>query len=77
MTTRLAVVVCTRLPLVPLMVSVELPPGVEADVVTVKVEAPDPLMEAGLKLAVAPAGKPLTLNATVPVKPLVGDIVTV
>jgi hypothetical protein len=33
----------------------------------VSVEVPDPLIEAGLKLAVAPDGSPLTLKAAVPV----------
>ena len=31
---------------------------------TVTVELPDPVTEVGLKVAVASAGKPLTLNAT-------------
>jgi hypothetical protein len=40
---------------------------------TVRVEVPDPpLIVAGLKEAVAPAGKPLTLKATFPVKPFSG-----
>ena len=37
-------------------------------VATVMVAAPEPVMEVGLKLAVAPGGKPLTLNTTVSAK---------
>ena len=36
----------------------------------VSVEDPEPLIEAGLKLDVAPLGNPLTLRLTVPVNPL-------
>jgi hypothetical protein len=43
----------------------------------VSVEDPEPLMEVGLKLAVAPEGKPLALSATVPVKPFCGATDTV
>ena len=35
------------------------------------VELPEPLTEGGVKFALAPVGKPLTLNVTVFVKPLV------
>jgi hypothetical protein len=42
---------------------------VELEVETLSVELPEPLTELGLKLAVAPVGKPLTLNATGPVNP--------
>jgi hypothetical protein len=42
------------------------------------VEDPDPpLIEGGLKLATAPAGNPLTLRLTVPVKPPEGVTVAV
>jgi len=62
------VVLCVKVPSVPVMVSVELPVGVEAVVETVRVEEPEPLVtETGLKLAVAPAGNPLALSETVPV----------
>ena len=44
------------------------------EVVTVRVEEPDPLREAGLKVADAPAGRPaVTLRAAVPEKPLMAD----
>ncbi len=52
------------------MVSVYVPAGVELPVETLRVDVPAPLIEAGLKLAVAPAGSPLTPNETLPVKPL-------
>jgi hypothetical protein len=38
-------------------------------VVTVTVEEPELVIEVGLKLALAPEGKPLALKATVPVNP--------
>ena len=41
------------------------------------VEDPDPLTDTGLKLAVAPEGKPLALRETLPVNPFVGLIFTV
>ena len=44
-----------------------------AAAVNVSVLAPEPLaMEAGLKLAVTPEGRPLMLRATVPAKLLTG-----
>ena len=50
----------------------------EQSVDTVSVEDPDPpLIEAGLKLAVAPVGKPLTPKETLPLKPLAGVTVAV
>ena len=36
------------------------------------VEVPDPVTEAGLKVAVACDGKPLTLNMTTPLNPFAG-----
>jgi hypothetical protein len=44
----------------------------------VRVELPlPPVTDPGLKLALAPVGRPLALKATVPVKPPVGTIVAV
>lgn len=37
----------------------------------------EPVVEAGLKAAVTPAGNPVTLNATVPVNPVCGTTLTV
>jgi hypothetical protein len=65
--------VCVKAPPVPVIVSVEEPPGVLAVVVIVSVDGP----VAGfvLKVPVAPGGRPLTLRSTGPVKPPVGVIV--
>ncbi len=60
---------CVRLPLVPVMVSVEEPTGVVLLVVTVSVELPEPVTLVGEKVPTAPAGNPLTLRVTAPVKP--------
>ena len=49
----------------------------EAEVVIVRVELPEPVTEAGLKLAVAPVGKPLTVKLTAPLKPLRAPMVAV
>ena len=68
-TTRLTVVLCARLPLVPVTVKVLVPTGVLVAVPTVMVEEPGAPLEVGLKLAVAPLGRPLALKVTVPVKP--------
>jgi hypothetical protein len=76
-TTRPEVAECVRLPLVPVIVSVELPAGVVPSVVTVIVEVPLVVTVAGEKLALAPVGKPLALSVTVPVNPFRAPIVTV
>jgi hypothetical protein len=77
LTTRVTVVLWTRVPLVPVIVSTDDPVGVEVDVVTVMVELPDVVTEAGLKEAAAPEGRPLALKLTVPVKPPLGVTVAV
>jgi hypothetical protein len=76
-TAKLTVVVCVSAPLVPLIVSVEVPTGVLPVVVTVKVELPVPVTVAGEKLAVAPAGNPLALSAMEPEKPENAVVLTV
>ena len=76
-TIKETVAACDKLPLVPVIVRVLEPFGVEPAVVTVSVEEPDPLIDVGLKLAVVLAGRPLALRPTVPVKPFCGAIVTV
>ena len=58
-TTSPTVAVRVSEPPVPVMVSVGLPTGVFAAVVTVNVELPAPVSVAGLKEAVAFAGRPL------------------
>ena len=64
-------------PAVPVIVTVELPVGVTDVVVTVIVELPDVVIEAGEKEAVAPDGKPLALKVTGPVNPLTAATFTV
>ena len=77
-TTRLEVAECVRLPLVPVIVSVEVPVGVlPLVVVTVIVEVPLVVTVAGEKLALAPVGKPLALSVTVPANPFSAPMVTV
>ncbi len=76
-TASVAVAVLALGPLVPVTVSVEFPPGVAEVVVTVMVEVPAPVMVAGLKLAVAPAGNPATVGVTTPLKPFNAVVVTV
>ena len=52
--------------------------GVVLDVVTVSVEEPEPpVMEGGLKVPVAPEGRPVTESDTVPLNPFTGDTVIV
>ena len=63
-------------PLVPLMVNGYVPGTTELLTVTLSVESP--LVRTGtLKVAVTPAGSPLTPRFTVPVKPLWGVTVAV
>ena len=45
------------------------PAGVVNPVVTVMVEEPEPMTDVGLKLALAPVGKPVALKVTFPLKP--------
>ncbi len=78
LTTKVTEVLWLRLPLVPVIVNGYVPGPIEQPVDIVRVEDPEPpLMEAGLKLEVAPVGNPLTPNETLPVKPLAGLTVTV
>jgi hypothetical protein len=74
--TRVTVVEWLKLPLVPVMVSVAVPIGVLRFVVMVSVLDPDPVIELGLKVAVARDGSPLTLRPTVPVNPFSAPTVT-
>jgi hypothetical protein len=72
-----AVVLWLRLPLVPVIVSEYVCSAVEEVVVMVRVDEPDPVIEAGEKVTFAPAGAPLALRFTVPLKPLCGVTVIV
>lgn len=51
------------------MVRAKLARRTERDVVTVKVELPEPLSNEGLKVALAPRGNPLRAKLTVSLKP--------
>src|SRR5262245_19863552 len=63
---------------VPVTVIVKAPVGVEVEVAMVSVELPEPPpIDAGLKLAVAPAGRPLALRFTVSANPPEGLTVIV
>ena len=78
LTARVTPVVCDSVPLLPVIVSGEVPVGVEASVLIVSVEVPEPpVTVAGLNVPVAPAGRPDTDRETSPVKPFCGDTVTV
>ena len=61
-------------PLVPVIVTVEVPTAVVAAVATVKVDVV--VAEAGENVPVAPVGKPEMVNATEPVNPPDGAIAT-
>ena len=53
----------------PVIVSVKVPAGLLPAVVTVSVDGPDPEMDVGTNVAVAPEGNPLTARFTVSVNP--------
>jgi len=75
LTTSVTVVEWVKLglELVPVIVRVKAPVGVEADVETLNVEEPEPpLIEVGLKVPEAPLGNPVTLRFTALLKPLSG-----
>ena len=66
---------CVRLPLVPVIVRLYVPLGDLPEVDTLNVTLV-PVVEAGVKEAVALAGNPVTVNATDPVNPYSRVIVT-
>ena len=76
-TTSVTVVLWLSAPLVPMMVSVELPDGVVADVVTFSVELPEAVTDAGTKIAVLSGGSPVNPRLTVPANPFVAPMSTV
>ena len=76
-TTNVTVVLCCNVPEVPVMVTVYVFPGVDPVVTRLIADVPAALSDAGLKLAVVPAGKPLALNVTVPVNPFSAPTVAV
>lgn len=71
------VALCVSAPLVPVIVSVFVPVGVVASVVTDSVDVPEPVMEGGLNVPVASAGKPVTPSETAPLKPFTAVTVCV
>jgi hypothetical protein len=75
-TANVTVVEWLSVPLVPVMVTVELPTGVLPLVVTVIVDDPDPLTDVGLNVAVAPVGSPLAVKTVLPANPPEGVTVT-
>ena len=76
-TVSVTVAVRVTPPLVPVIVRVAGPTGVVDRVATVSVAVPAPAMDDGANVAVAPAGSPLTLNATEPVNPFRAVVDTV
>ncbi len=76
-TTNEAVAVCDKVPLVPVITSEYVPTGVVLAVETDSVEVPPVAIEAGLKLAEAPAGNPLKASDSIPVKPFTAAVETV
>jgi len=77
LTTKVTVALWLKEPLVPVRVSGYDPAGVEVEVVTVRVEEPEPVTEVGLNTPVVPEGSPLTPSMTVPVNPFSGATVAV
>lgn len=75
LTVRLIFAVCVRVPLVPVTVTLVVPVAAVLEAVNVTVLLP--VVDAGLKLAVTPEGKPLAESATLPVNPPNGETVTV
>jgi hypothetical protein len=75
-TVRVSVAVSVVEPLVPVTVTVAAPTVAVFDAVKVSVLPADPETEDGLKAAVTPVGRPLTVRATVPLKLLIADTVT-
>ena len=76
-TLSVAVAERTREPLVPVMETVELLAELPVAVETVRVEVPDPLIEDGKNVGVAPDGNPLAVRFTAPVNPFSGETLTV
>jgi len=76
--TRVIVIECEMIPLVPVIVNLKVPEVALLQApVSFKVDVPEPVTVAGVKVAVTPAGSPLTLRATAPVNPPDGVTVMV
>lgn len=70
LTTRVTAAVLLTVPLDPVIVTGYVPATTEDVVVTVNVVLPDAAIDAGLKAAEAPAGRPVAANVTALLKPL-------
>jgi hypothetical protein len=69
---------CESVPLTPLIFTANVPAGVLGAVAMVTSADPDPPdTDTGLKLAVAPAGRPVAVRETLPVKPVLVAMVAV
>ena len=68
---------CAIPPLVAVMVKVNVPVGALWLALTVSVDEPEPVIEAGLKLALVRRGNPPMLRVTEPVNPLPAETLTV
>jgi len=77
LTVSVTLAVWVRLPLVPVTVRVYVPAAVVLAVETLNVEEPEPVTEVGFNVAVTPAGAPLTLSPTAPLKLPLGVTFTV
>src|SRR5262249_20596004 len=75
-TTNVSAAACEPEVAVPVIVRVYVPAAVEAPTVTVSVELPPAVTEAGLKVAVARAGSPFADKATACAEPAVTAVVT-
>ena len=75
LTIRATEVVCVRAPLVPVIVTGKVPVGTATPVLTLMVE--ELVAGFGLKLALAPVGKPVALKLTAPLKPPNGEMAKV
>lgn len=70
-------VVWVVVPLLPVIVSVDVPLWALFAALIVKVDVPEVVIDAGLKVPVTRFGKPLTVRVTVPVNPFCAPMVTV
>ena len=75
-TVKVSVAVSVVEPLVPVIVTVAAPTVAVLEAVNVSVLPAEPVTDAGLNEAVTPDGNPLTERATVPLKPLMAETVT-
>ena len=65
---------CVNDPLVPVIVREYVPAAIEAVVLTVSVQVPEPVIDEGLHAAAMPVGIPDAVRATVPVNPAIAVI---